>query len=115
MGVFPMPRAASSPDPPRIIAPSGGGARKRRWRGRVSGVTPRTFRPVCRQGQDGPEDTAWDYFLGRWPPATLLCRPTMEAPEVPTEHLHEEIHHRAGHAKSPWTMGVALSSALLAG
>lgn len=39
----------------------------------------------------------------------------MEAPEVPTEHLHEEIHHHATHAKSRWTMGVALSSALLAG
>ncbi len=39
----------------------------------------------------------------------------MEAPEVPTEHLHEEIHHHAEHAKSRWTMGVALSSALLAG
>lgn len=39
----------------------------------------------------------------------------MEAPEVPTEHLHEEIHHHAAHAKSRWTMGVALSSALLAG
>lgn len=39
----------------------------------------------------------------------------MEAPEVPTEHLHEEIQHRAAHAKTRWTMGVALSSALLAG
>src|SRR5436190_5232842 len=39
----------------------------------------------------------------------------MEAPEVPTEHLHEEMHHHAGHSKQPWTMGVALSSALLAG
>ena len=39
----------------------------------------------------------------------------MEAPEVPTEHLHEEINHHAGHTKSPWTMGVAFSSALLAG
>src|SRR6266542_3991704 len=39
----------------------------------------------------------------------------MEAPEVPTEHLHEEIHHHATHKKQPWTMGVALSSALLAG
>jgi Domain of unknown function (DUF4337) len=36
----------------------------------------------------------------------------MEAPEVPTEHLHEHMHH---HAKASWTMGVALSSALLAG
>jgi hypothetical protein len=39
----------------------------------------------------------------------------MEAPEVPTEHLHEEIEHHAGHGKPAWTMGVALSSALLAG
>jgi Domain of unknown function (DUF4337) len=39
----------------------------------------------------------------------------MEAPEVPTEHLHEEIHHRAEHGKTRWTLGVALSSALLAG
>lgn len=39
----------------------------------------------------------------------------MEAPEVPTEHLHEEMHHHASHKKAPWTMGVALSSALLAG
>jgi hypothetical protein len=38
----------------------------------------------------------------------------MEAPEVPTEHLHEEMEH---HAESGprWIMGVALSSALLAG
>jgi hypothetical protein len=39
----------------------------------------------------------------------------MEDPEVPTEHLHEEIEHHAAHSKAPWTMGVALSSALLAG
>lgn len=39
----------------------------------------------------------------------------MEAPEVPTEHLHEEIEHHASHGKPAWTMGVALSSALLAG
>ena len=39
----------------------------------------------------------------------------MEDPEVPTEHLLEEIDHKANHSKSPWTMGVALSSALLAG
>src|SRR5205085_9131931 len=35
-----------------------------------------------------------------------------------TEHLHEEMHHHASHgspAKPAWTMGVALSSALLAG
>jgi len=29
----------------------------------------------------------------------------MEDPEVPTEHLHEEMHHHA--AKKSWTMGVA--------
>ena len=39
----------------------------------------------------------------------------MEEPEVPTEHLSEEINHHAAHAKASWTMGVALSSALLAG
>jgi hypothetical protein len=39
----------------------------------------------------------------------------MEDPEVPTEHLHEEMEHHAAHAKAPWMMGVALSSALLAG
>ncbi len=39
----------------------------------------------------------------------------MEDPEVPTEHLHEEMEHRAEHGKAPWMLGVALSSALLAG
>ena len=39
----------------------------------------------------------------------------MEAPEVPTEHLHEEMEHHAHHAKASWILGVALSSALLAG
>ncbi len=39
----------------------------------------------------------------------------MEAPEVPTEHLNEAIEHQAKHSKASWTMGVALSSALLAG
>jgi hypothetical protein len=39
----------------------------------------------------------------------------MEDPEVPTEHLHEEIHHHAEHSREKWVLGVALSSALLAG
>jgi hypothetical protein len=39
----------------------------------------------------------------------------MEEPEVPTEHLHEEMEHHASHGRAPWMMGVALSSALLAG
>jgi hypothetical protein len=39
----------------------------------------------------------------------------MEGPEVPTEHLHEEIHHHAEHSRESWVLGVALSSALLAG
>ena len=38
----------------------------------------------------------------------------MEAPEVPTEHLHEEIHHGVSQHGERWTLGVALSSALLA-
>src|SRR6476660_6169146 len=38
--------------------------------------------------------------------------PDMEGPEVPTEHLHEEMHE---HARSGgWIMRVALSSALTA-
>jgi len=41
----------------------------------------------------------------------------MEAPEVPTEHLHEEMHHHAEHEGegAKWIMGVALSSAIIAG
>ncbi len=39
----------------------------------------------------------------------------MEEPEVPSEHLHEAVEQRTEHHKAPWTMGVALSSALLAG
>jgi Domain of unknown function (DUF4337) len=38
----------------------------------------------------------------------------MEEPEVPTEHLHEEINHQAEHGGERWILGVALSSALLA-
>ena len=39
----------------------------------------------------------------------------MEEPEVPTEHLHEEIqHHHEAHGLS-WTLGVALTSAIVAG
>jgi uncharacterized protein DUF4337 len=39
----------------------------------------------------------------------------MEGPEVPTEHLHEELHHHAEHSRESWILAVALSSALLAG
>jgi len=39
----------------------------------------------------------------------------MEEAEVPTDHLHEEMEHHAAHSRAPWIMGVALSSALLAG
>lgn len=40
----------------------------------------------------------------------------MEAPEVPTEHLHEQMHeHAHGHGAKPgWIMGVALTAAILA-
>jgi hypothetical protein len=37
----------------------------------------------------------------------------MEGPEVPLEHLHEEIHHSAEHSGG-WISGVALSTAILA-
>jgi hypothetical protein len=39
----------------------------------------------------------------------------MEDPEVPIEQAQEDIHHHAAHARSRWTLGVALTSALLAG
>jgi Domain of unknown function (DUF4337) len=39
---------------------------------------------------------------------------TMEEAEVPLEHLHEEIHHRAEHGGEKWISGVALSTAILA-
>jgi hypothetical protein len=39
----------------------------------------------------------------------------MEEPEVPTEHLQEEIGHRVSHGGEQWTLGVALTCALLAG
>jgi hypothetical protein len=35
--------------------------------------------------------------------------------EVPTEHLHEAMEHGAEESKEKWILGVALSSALLAG
>jgi hypothetical protein len=38
----------------------------------------------------------------------------MEEPEVPTEHLQEEIHAHAERHGQSWTLGVALSSAVLA-
>lgn len=38
----------------------------------------------------------------------------MEYPEVPTENLHEEIHHHAEHSGERWVLGVALTSAILA-
>jgi hypothetical protein len=43
----------------------------------------------------------------------------MEAPEVPLEQVHEDIHHHTSghhqaHAESPWTRYVALSTAFLA-
>src|ERR1041384_6023372 len=39
----------------------------------------------------------------------------MEEAEVPTEHLHEQMQEHAHGTKIRWVMGVALSSALLAG
>jgi hypothetical protein len=38
----------------------------------------------------------------------------MEEIEVPTEQLHEEMHHHVEHSEQPWMSWVALSAALLA-
>jgi hypothetical protein len=38
----------------------------------------------------------------------------MEEIEPPTEHLHEHIQEGAEHGHTPWMMGVALSTAILA-
>jgi hypothetical protein len=38
----------------------------------------------------------------------------MEGPEVPLEHLQEEVHHHATHDGVPWISGVALSTAIFA-
>jgi hypothetical protein len=38
----------------------------------------------------------------------------MEGPEVPLEHLHEEVHHHAQHGGVPWISWVALSTAIFA-
>src|SRR6266853_4952904 len=38
----------------------------------------------------------------------------MEEIEVPTEHLHEAVHHEANHSQEKWITAVALSTALLA-
>ena len=38
----------------------------------------------------------------------------MEEAEIPLEHLHEEIHHRAEHGGVQWISWVALSTAVLA-
>lgn len=39
----------------------------------------------------------------------------MEEPEVPTEHLHEAIEHHHEAGRESWTLGVALTSAIVAG
>lgn len=39
--------------------------------------------------------------------------PDMEAPEVPLEQVTEDVHHHS-HGKGGWTLGVALTTALLA-
>ena len=38
----------------------------------------------------------------------------MEEPKVPTEHLQEDVEHRVAHGPQHWTLGVALTCALLA-
>lgn len=38
----------------------------------------------------------------------------MEAPEVPTEHLHEHLEHQAHHSGESWVSWVAVSTAIIA-
>jgi hypothetical protein len=38
----------------------------------------------------------------------------MEAPEVPLEQTHEDMHHHAHNSRVGWVMGVALTAAILA-
>ena len=38
----------------------------------------------------------------------------MEAPEVPTEHLHEHLEHAAEHGGARWISWVAVSTAIIA-
>jgi hypothetical protein len=38
----------------------------------------------------------------------------MEAPEVPTEHLHEHVEHEAHHSGEIWVSWVAVSTAIFA-
>lgn len=38
----------------------------------------------------------------------------MEAPEVPTEHLHEHLEHAAHHGGEAWVSWVAVSTAIIA-
>ena len=38
----------------------------------------------------------------------------MEAPEVPTEHLHEHLEHAAEHSGEKWVSWVAVSTAVIA-
>ena len=38
----------------------------------------------------------------------------MEEPEVPIDDVHEQIHHRAEHARERWVLWVALSTAIIA-
>jgi hypothetical protein len=39
----------------------------------------------------------------------------MDEQEVPLEQVHEDLHHHAEHRSDRWTLGVALTAAVLAG
>src|SRR5438046_6129668 len=43
-----------------------------------------------------------------------FTRYRMEEPEIPLEHLHEQVHHSAEHSRESWISWVALSTAILA-
>src|SRR6266550_893960 len=44
----------------------------------------------------------------------ILSSSAMEEAEVPLEHLHEQVHHKAEHSGETWISWVALSTAILA-
>ena len=52
------------------------------------------------------------FHLERVMPASKLG--AVEEPEVPLEHLQEEVHHRVEHGGANWISGVALSAAIFA-
>src|ERR1043165_2062531 len=90
-----MPEGSSSAAP--VITPGPRAARKRRV------LEARDLN--CDTGPNGSILNAG---------LSIIDSREMEEAEVPLEHLHEEIHHRAEHGGEKWISWVALSTAILA-